>query len=203
MVSHSLWSAKCIYRNVKVPILGALLISLRVIFTCLSCVLQILCVYSYFSCLSSLVKAKYATFYLPNQHLLQINTSLELRKYIVNLISSNAHWAIKGKTLNGEFTLSRKVQFSAKIASVLKKAISLDITSYDSCNNRRFRGTYRFYHQGDKNRRARSNVSSNLSTQLASVASYYYRPQFTDTCHLDDECDNLFRNVGSYKNHAA
>jgi hypothetical protein len=36
----------------------------------------------------------------------------------------------------------------------------LIVTPCGSCENRRFGGTYRLYHQGDKNRRAR-NVSSN------------------------------------------
>jgi hypothetical protein len=35
--------------------------------------------------------------------------------------------------------------------------------------NRRFGGTYRFYHQGDKNQRARNNVNSNYIMVLRSL----------------------------------
>jgi hypothetical protein len=43
----------------------------------------------------------------------------------------------------------------------LKNAILWDVTAYGSCKNRCFRGTYCLHHQGNKNRRARNNVSSN------------------------------------------
>jgi hypothetical protein len=39
----------------------------------------------------------------------------------------------------------------------------------DSCKNRRFGGTYRLRHQGDKNRQIRTNVNS-ISSQRASIA---------------------------------
>jgi hypothetical protein len=42
----------------------------------------------------------------------------------------------------------------------MKNAVFCDVTQSGSCNNRRFGGTYRLHHQGDKNRRARNNVSS-------------------------------------------
>jgi dolichyl-phosphate-mannose--protein O-mannosyl transferase len=36
-----------------------------------------------------------------------------------------------------------------------------DVMQFGSYKNRRFRGTYRQHHHGDKNRRARNNVSTN------------------------------------------
>jgi hypothetical protein len=36
-----------------------------------------------------------------------------------------------------------------------KNAVLWDVTQFGSCENRRFGGTYRLHHQGDKNRRAR------------------------------------------------
>jgi hypothetical protein len=43
----------------------------------------------------------------------------------------------------------------------VKNAVLWDVMWSGSCKNRRFRLTYRLHHQGDKNRRARNNVSSN------------------------------------------
>jgi hypothetical protein len=43
----------------------------------------------------------------------------------------------------------------------MKNAVFLDVTPCGRCKNRRFGGTYRLHHQGDKNRRARNNVKSN------------------------------------------
>jgi hypothetical protein len=42
----------------------------------------------------------------------------------------------------------------------MKNAIFWDVMLCGSCKNQRFRGTYHFHHQGDKNWRARNNVSS-------------------------------------------
>jgi hypothetical protein len=42
-----------------------------------------------------------------------------------------------------------------------KNAVLRDVKPCGSCNSRRFGGTYRHHHQGDKNQRARNNVSSN------------------------------------------
>jgi hypothetical protein len=47
----------------------------------------------------------------------------------------------------------------------MKNAIFLDVTQCGSCNNRRFRGTYRLHHQGDKNRGAR-NIGSNFPCNM-------------------------------------
>jgi hypothetical protein len=41
----------------------------------------------------------------------------------------------------------------------MKNAVFLDVTPYGYCNNRRFGGTYRLHHQGDKNRLARKNIN--------------------------------------------
>jgi hypothetical protein len=38
----------------------------------------------------------------------------------------------------------------------MKNAVLWDVTPYGFCNNRCFGGTYRPYHQGDKNRQARN-----------------------------------------------
>jgi hypothetical protein len=57
-----------------------------------------------------------------------------------------------------------------------KNAVFWDVAPCGSCKYRRFGGMYRLHHQGDKNRRARNNVSSNgnqsISSQRASVASH-------------------------------
>jgi hypothetical protein len=47
------------------------------------------------------------------------------------------------------------------LKTILKNATFCDVKPSGSCRNRRFVGTYRLHHQGDKNPRARSNVSSN------------------------------------------
>jgi hypothetical protein len=42
----------------------------------------------------------------------------------------------------------------------MKNDVFWDVTTCGSCKLRRFGGTYRLRHEGDKNRRARNNVSS-------------------------------------------
>jgi hypothetical protein len=42
-----------------------------------------------------------------------------------------------------------------------KNGVFWDVTPRGSCNSRRFEGTQRFLHQGDKNRWARNNASCN------------------------------------------
>jgi hypothetical protein len=42
-----------------------------------------------------------------------------------------------------------------------KNAVFLDVTRCGRCRNRRFGGPYHLNHPGDKNRRARNNVSIN------------------------------------------
>jgi hypothetical protein len=61
-----------------------------------------------------------------------------------------------------------------------------DVTPCGYCKNRRFRGTYRLHHRGDKNRRTRNVAitinrrtlrrNTGISSQRASVASYGYVP---------------------------
>jgi hypothetical protein len=44
----------------------------------------------------------------------------------------------------------------------MRNAVIWDVTSCGSCKNRRFGGTCRLHHRGEKNQRARNNVSSVL-----------------------------------------
>jgi hypothetical protein len=53
-----------------------------------------------------------------------------------------------------------------------KNALFWDVTPCGSCNNRRFRGTYRLRHQGEKNQRARNSVSGNY--QLKHIVTSYF-----------------------------
>jgi hypothetical protein len=48
----------------------------------------------------------------------------------------------------------------------MKNGVFWDFTPCGSYKNLRFGGTYRLHHQGDKNRRARNNVSSNSVVYL-------------------------------------
>jgi hypothetical protein len=64
----------------------------------------------------------------------------------------------------------------------IKNAVFWDVIPCGSCRNRRFGGTYRFHHQGERNRRAR-NVRSNL--------------------HPQDGGDSFLRNFGSYNSYMA
>jgi hypothetical protein len=43
----------------------------------------------------------------------------------------------------------------------MKNVVLLDVTPCGSCKKQRFGGMYHLHHEGDKNRRARNNVSSN------------------------------------------
>jgi hypothetical protein len=43
---------------------------------------------------------------------------------------------------------------------LLKNTVFWDVMRRGSCKNRRFGGTYRLHHQGDKNQRTRQNVIS-------------------------------------------
>jgi hypothetical protein len=47
------------------------------------------------------------------------------------------------------------------IISTRKDGVFWDVTLCGSCKNRRFGGTYRLLHQGDKNRGTRKNTSCN------------------------------------------
>jgi hypothetical protein len=53
------------------------------------------------------------------------------------------------------------VRFEVSMVVTIKNAIFWDVMLCGSCRSRRFGGTYCLQHQGDKNRRARNNVSNN------------------------------------------
>jgi hypothetical protein len=53
------------------------------------------------------------------------------------------------------------VRFEVFTAVTMKNVVFWDATPCGSCNNRRFGGTQRLHHQGDKNRRTSNNVSRN------------------------------------------
>jgi hypothetical protein len=61
-------------------------------------------------------------------------------------------------------------RFEVFTAVTMKNAVFWDVTPCDSCKSRRFGGTYRFHHQGDKNRRSR-NVSSNSVSRIVFLRS--------------------------------
>jgi hypothetical protein len=52
----------------------------------------------------------------------------------------------------------------------MNNAVFLGVTPCAFCKNRSFGGTYRLHHQGDKNRRARNNVSI-LGSQVFTVVT--------------------------------
>jgi hypothetical protein len=53
------------------------------------------------------------------------------------------------------------VRFEVFTEVTIKNGIFWNVTPCASCKNRRFGGTQRLHHQGDKNRRTRNNVSRN------------------------------------------
>jgi hypothetical protein len=61
---------------------------------------------------------------------------------------------------------------------LLKNVVFWDVTSCGSCKNRRFGGTYHFRCQGDKNQRARNNVSNTWNT---TYLPHLCLEPFTDT----------------------
>jgi hypothetical protein len=58
-------------------------------------------------------------------------------------------------------SFSVDVRFEVFTAVAMKNAVFQDLTLCASYKKGRFGGTYRLYHQGDKNRRSRNNISSN------------------------------------------
>jgi hypothetical protein len=52
-------------------------------------------------------------------------------------------------------------QNTREAANDMKNAVFWDVTPCGSCKNRRFGGTHRLHHQGEKHQRAKNNVSSN------------------------------------------
>jgi hypothetical protein len=63
------------------------------------------------------------------------------------------------------------VRFEVSTAVTMKNAVLWYVTPCVSCNNRRFGGTNRLYHQDGKNQRARNNVSSQRALATANVPS--------------------------------
>jgi hypothetical protein len=57
--------------------------------------------------------------------------------------------------------LAKKMTCSRTKAEAVKNAVFWDVVSCGSCKNRRFGGTYRLHHQGEKDQQARNNVNSN------------------------------------------
>jgi hypothetical protein len=57
--------------------------------------------------------------------------------------------------------ISQHVMYEIFTAVIMENAVFWDATPRDSCKNRRLGGTCSLHHHGDKNQRARNNVSSN------------------------------------------
>jgi hypothetical protein len=64
-------------------------------------------------------------------------------------------------TILGKQTPMRAERFEIFTAVTMKYGVFWNITQCGSCKIRRFGGTQCLHHQGDKNQRARTNVSSN------------------------------------------
>jgi hypothetical protein len=84
------------------------------------------------------------------------------------------------------------VRFEVFMAVSMKNSVFGDVTPCGSCKNPCFGGTWRLYHQCDKNRWARNSVHRLLVT--ASVVP-------THSCHPDCGGETFLRNVHSYKSH--
>jgi hypothetical protein len=69
----------------------------------------------------------------------------------------------------------------------MKNGVFWVVTPCGSCKIRRFGGTWRLLHQGDK-------IGELGTTQAATR---------TDFCHPDEGGARFLRNVGSYKSHTA
>jgi hypothetical protein len=59
------------------------------------------------------------------------------------------------------WTQMEDVRFEVFTALTMKNGVFWDVTACGSCKNRRFKGTYRLLHQGDKNRWTSNSDSSN------------------------------------------
>jgi hypothetical protein len=57
------------------------------------------------------------------------------------------------------------------MAVTMKYTVFWDVMQCGSCKNRSFGGLYRLDHQGDKNRRASNNISSNWQPKHAAIHS--------------------------------
>jgi hypothetical protein len=80
------------------------------------------------------------------------------------------------------------VRFEVFMAVTMKNVVFWDVMPCGSCDNACLEGKYRLHHQGNKNRRARSNVScKNLLKILFSVRRLF---------HSDDGGDTFLQNFG-------
>jgi hypothetical protein len=66
------------------------------------------------------------------------------------------------------------VKFEVFTVVTMKNAVFWDVTPCGSCKNQCFRETCHLHHQGDKNRQARYNVSSNLQPKHAVKNIYVF-----------------------------
>jgi hypothetical protein len=84
------------------------------------------------------------------------------------------------------------IRFEVFTVLTMKNGVFWDVTQYGSCKNRRFGGTYRHFHQGDKNRLTRNNARCSY----CQCCSY-----ITDSCIPDEGGAKFLRNFGSYNSH--
>jgi hypothetical protein len=68
------------------------------------------------------------------------------------------------------------VRFEVLTAVTMQNAVFRDITPCGSCKNRSFGGTHLVHHQGNKDRKARNNVSSNQQPKHAAKKYYVIVP---------------------------
>jgi hypothetical protein len=66
----------------------------------------------------------------------------------------------------------------------MKNAVFWDVTQCGSCKNLRFGTMYLLHHQGDKNRRARNNISSNNQSKQAAKKCYIYSTTYIVLCKI-------------------
>jgi hypothetical protein len=60
---------------------------------------------------------------------------------------------------------------SKNVPAVKKNGVFWDVTPCGSCKNRRFGGTYRFHHQGDKNQRTRNLAVTRNEARCEEISS--------------------------------
>jgi hypothetical protein len=77
---------------------------------------------------------------------------------------------------------------------VLKNDVFCDVTPCGSCKNRRFGGKYRLLHQGDKNRRTRTDASCNWQ-QTHAAKEYHLALSSSETSVLTRAAQ---RNIPEY-----
>jgi hypothetical protein len=90
-----------------------------------------------------------------------------LRRFLALIISNSETDAIGKNSEDGE----RVGKVTAAATTIMKNGVFWDVMACGSCKNRRFGGTWRLLHQGDKNRQTRDNASCNQ--QLTHDAKKY------------------------------